>query len=99
MRSSRFDPIQLPLQIGSREKNLKQAEIRKASLNLSESSALDYFLRLAERCTEQGKITPKEYAHLVDLCGNLKKAMFKIGDQRVMEREAPVKFTTRMLKP
>ena len=99
MSSSRSDPIQLAREKGNKEKNWKEAEIRKASLNLAESSALDYFLRLAERCAEQGKITSKEYANLVDLCGNLKKNMFKIGDQSVIEREAPAKFNTRILKP
>jgi hypothetical protein len=99
MRSSNSDPDKFPRQKDRKEKNLKEAEIGKVPLNLSLCSALDYFLRLTERCAEQGKITPKEYSSLLDLCGNLGKNTFKIGEQRTMEREVPAKFTTRILKP
>jgi hypothetical protein len=84
---------------GQKDSNLRGAEKRKIAADPSLRSMLDHFLRLADRCVEQGKISPKEHANLVDLCGNLKKALFKIGDQRITEREVPVKFTTRMLRP
>jgi hypothetical protein len=84
---------------GHKDSNLRGTEKRKIAVDPSTRSTLDHFLRLADRCVEQGKISPKEYANLVDLCGNLKKALFKIGDQRITEREVPVKFTTRMLRP
>ena len=99
MSSSNSGPNQLLRQKGIKEKNLQEGEIGKVPLNLSLNATLDYFLRLAERCAEQGKITSKEYSNLLDLCGRLKKTAFKIEDQRAVEREVPVKFATRILKP
>lgn len=99
MSSSNSGPNQLPRHKGIKEKNLKEGEIGKVPLNLSLNATLDYFLRLAERCAEQGKITSKEYSNLLDLCGHLKKTAFKIEEQKAVEREVPVKFTARILKP
>ena len=95
-QSGLFEKIWEPARNDPDSKNVENGKI---AADPSLGSTLDYFLRLADRCVEQGKISPREYACLVEQCGKLKKALVKIGDRRGAEREIPIKIRGRMLRP